>query len=191
MPGSSGMRVVGGTARGFKLRSPRRAAVRPTTDLVRNAIFSILGTQALEDGVAADLYAGTGTLGIEALSRGASSVDFVESHAGRCRDIRESLNELGLAREGRVHRGRVERVLDRLEPGYALALAAPPYDDDPWEELMTKMSDNGTLRAGGLLVTDHRWSLELAGSYGDLFRERERRYGDTTVSIYRAGVVDG
>ena len=184
-------RITGGTHRGRKVRSRKGPGLRPTLELVRAAIYSMVGDTVVVGGRVLDLYAGTGSLGMEALSRGASYVDFVESNNSRCRDIKDSLKDFGFAQHGSVHSGRVERVLNRLTPGYRLVLAAPPYDDDPWLELMNILCDNDILAAGGVVVADHRRSLELADSYSYLFRERKRRYGDTAVSIYKAGVGCG
>ena len=138
-----------------------------------------------------DLYAGTGALGIEALSRGALSVDFVESHQGRCLDIRKSLSELGLAQEGRVHRGKVEKVFDRLGQGYDLVFADPPYDQDPWDGLMSMLTGSQVLSEGGLVVAEHRRERRLAEAYGRLARVTQRRYGDTLISIYETGALHG
>ena len=130
-----------------------------------------------------DLYAGTGALGIEALSRGAGSVDFVESDAGRCRDIRANLEALGLAKRGKVQVGRVEKTLARLDGPFGLVLIDPPYDADPWREVMTQL-DGGMLEQEATVVAEHSSRLELAPAYGGLVRARSRRYGDTSVSVY-------
>lgn len=184
--GPDGMRISGGEDRGRRLRSAKSASLRPTSERVRGALFSIVGAGAVEGARVLDLYAGTGVLGIEALSRGASWADFVEVHAGRCRDIKASLAELGFADRARVHRGEVERALDSLEGGYGLVLADPPYDDEPWEGLMGRLEVRQLLDEGGLLVAEHHHKSELDDRYGGLVRQTERRYGDTSLSIYRA-----
>jgi 16S rRNA (guanine(966)-N(2))-methyltransferase RsmD len=137
-----------------------------------------------------DLFAGTGALGIEALSRGALHADFIELNAGRCRDIKASLEELGLEDYGNVRRGRVEKVLLKLGSRYRLVLAAPPYNDDPWSQMMNIISDKHILEDDGLVVTDHRKNVKLSHSYGRLFKQREKRYGDTVVTIYGIGELD-
>ena len=138
-----------------------------------------------------DLYAGTGALGIEALSRGALSVDFVESHPGRCQAIRQSLSELGMAQKGHVHKGKVEKAFGRLGQGYDLVFSDPPYDQDPWNSLMSMLAGNQMLREGGLVVAEHRRERQLAEAYGRLARVTGRRYGDTLISIYEAGAAHG
>jgi 16S rRNA (guanine(966)-N(2))-methyltransferase RsmD len=181
------LRITGGELRGRRLRSSDGAGLRPTSDRVRAAIFSILGREAVEGVRVLDLYAGTGALGIEALSRGAAWADFVEANARRCQQLRESLRELGLSdRIGGVYQARVERILDSLPGGYGLAFADPPYDMDVWEDLMGRLGADGLIADKGVVVAEHRHSTVLAESYGRLAQVTSRRYGDTAVSIYRA-----
>ena len=184
-------RFTGGRERGRRIRSPRGKRVRPTPERVRAAIFSIIGETAVKGARVLDLYAGTGALGMEALSRGACLADFVESHPGLCQDIRESLRELGLADQGHVYRGTVEKVLGRLGEGYGLVFADPPYDEDPWGCLMERLGGGGLLNEGAIVVAEHRRGRLLAEAYGRLGRIADRRYGDTLVSIYEAGAADG
>ena len=185
------MRITGGTYRGRRLRSTRGAGLRPTSDRVRGAIFSILGPKAVEGSRVLDLYAGTGALGIEALSRDAAWADFVEVNARRVRLIRDNLQELSLAAKSRVYQARTRRVLDTLQGGYGLVFADPPYDMDEWEPLMGRLGKGDLVRENGIAVVEHRWGTALAERYGTLFSVSRRRYGDTAVSIYNAGAVNG
>lgn len=180
-------RLTGGSHRGRLLRASRSAGLRPTSERVRAAVFSMIGPGAVEATGVLDLYAGTGALGIEALSRGAGSVDFVESDAGRCRDIRGNLEALGLANRGKVHVGRVERVLARLDGSFGLVLMDPPYGADPWDEVMTQLDEGEMLEQEAIVLAEHSSRLELAQAYGRLTRARSRRYGDTSVSVYSLG----
>ena len=180
-------RITGGSERGRLLRATRSSGLRPTSERVRAAVFSMIGPEAAESAFVLDLYAGTGALGIEALSRGAASVDFVESDAGRCRDIRANLEALGLADRGKVHVGRVERALARLEGSFGLVLIDPPYDTDPWDEVMTQLDEGGMLKQEAIVVAEHSSRLDLGQAYGRLARARSRRYGDTSVSVYDLG----
>lgn len=181
------MRITGGSERGRRLRSARGKGLRPTSERVRGAIFSMIGREAVEGVRVLDLYAGTGALGIEALSRGASWTDFVEAHAGRCRNIREALREMGLSGLGHVYHARVERALNALPGGYGLVLIDPSYDLDPWTALMERLDSGWFLNEGALVVAEHYQKRQLAERYGRLARITARRHGDTTVSIYRAG----
>ena len=186
-----GIRITGGSARGRRLHPGRGPGIRPTSQKVRAAIYSMIGVQAVEGARVLDLYAGTGALGIEALSRGALAADFVEAQHRRCQDIRESLREMGLADRSRVFRARVERALDRVAEEYDLVLIDPPYDLDPWESLMGRLCEGRLLKEGAIVVAEHGRRRELAEVYGRLVRSKSRRYGDTSISIYRAGPHHG
>ena len=183
-------RITGGSERGRRLRSTRGTGLRPTSERLRAAIFSMIGPSAVEDARVLDLYAGTGALGIEALSRGAAKADFVEADSRRCQDIRQSLRQMGLAERGHVYRARVEKGWRTLDGGYDLVLIDPPYDLDPWELVMERLSDGQMLNPGALVVAEHRYKNSLAGGYGALVRTRQRRHGDSSISIYAAGVAN-
>ena len=185
------LRITGGEHRGRRFRLPRGSDLRPTSDRVRVAVFSILGVDAVQGARALDLYAGSGALGLEALSRGAASVDFVEVNGRRCREIGRALALLGLGERGRVHNGRVERVLESLDGGHDLVFADPPYALDDWDGLMGALNRPGLLDAGGIMVAEHRRSTVMANEYGKMALLTRRHYGDTAISIYESGEVDG
>lgn len=134
-----------------------------------------------------DLYAGTGALGIEALSRGAAEAQFVEVDRMRCEYIRESVRSLGFAAQSRITRGDVKRVLQRIAGRYDLVFVDPPYAVDPWEAVMRGLQDQELLECGTLVVAEHASSRELVDRYGGLEIWKRRRYGDSTVSIYLNG----
>ncbi len=185
------LRITGGEHRGRRFSVPRGSDLRPTSDRVRSAVFSILGADAIRGVRALDLYAGSGALGFEALSRGAASVDFVESNGRRCRFIRQSLEEMGLSERGSVHNGKVERIMESLEGSYGLVFADPPYALDNWNELMRTMNRARFLIEGGIVVAEHRHNTELSEEFGRLALLTRRRYGDTAISMYEAGGMDG
>ena len=178
-------RISGGSRRGRRLRSTRGAGLRPTSESVRSAIFSLVGPDTVQGGRVLDLYSGTGALGIEALSRGASWADFVEANVGRCRSIRENLVDLGLDRQGHVYRARVERALDTVDGGYGLVLIDPPYDLDQWDSVMAKLDSGDILIDGAVVVAEYSAASSLADDYGRLALVTTRKYGDTSVSVYR------
>lgn len=134
-----------------------------------------------------DLYAGTGALGIEALSRGANSADFVESDAMRCKDIRDSVKEFGFAERSRVIRGSAERILGTIDGQYDLVFADPPYKTGPWEAVMQRLQARELLEKGAVVVSEHAQTYEIDDQYGGLEIWKQRRYGDTTVSIFVNG----
>ncbi len=158
---------------------------------MRAALFSILGAEAVDGAKVLDLFAGTGALGIEALSRGAARADFVEAHGGRCGEIRRSLEEFGLDETGRVYRGTVPRALDGLEGGYDLIFVDPPYDVEDWQGLMERIGEGNLMSDTGLVAVEHSSRRPLEGAYGRLARVERRTYGDTALSIFAIGGRDG
>jgi 16S rRNA (guanine966-N2)-methyltransferase len=169
------MRVVAGRYGGRTLKAPRSAGVRPTADRVREALFSILGPL---DGLAVlDLFAGTGALGIEAISRGAASCVFVDVDT---RPVRANLEALGI--EAEVRRG---RALSALRPGdhYDLVLLDPPYRDAArlGPELTEALPPVLNPSARVVSESDRRHPLALGLALRD-----ERRYGDTLIRIHTA-----
>ena len=180
-------RISGGSRRGRKLRSYGGAVLRPTSERVRSAIFSLIGPESVIGARVLDLYAGTGALGIEAMSRGADSAEFVESDSTRCTYIRRTVEDFGFAERSRIIRGRVEKVIHTLQARYDLVLADPPYGIDPWEMLMEGLQERNTLEEGAVVVAEHGKAYEMADSYGGLNIWKKRRYGDTAVSIFRNG----
>ncbi len=177
------VRIVSGRLRGRRLNINEGKGLRPTTERVRAAIFSVLG-ESVTGVRALDLFAGTGALGIEALSRGADSADFVESNRRRARQIGRSLDELGLGENGKVYQGRVEDTLRRLHGRYGLVLIGAPYDLKTWDMLLGEIG-GGLVDAGGALVAEYRHGTPLKERYGALVRNVSKRYGDTGVSVYR------
>ena len=182
------MRVVAGSAGGIPLRAPS-SDVRPTMDRVKGAIFSsladlIVGARVL------DLFAGSGALGIEALSRGAAVVDFVEKDRRAIASIESNLRETHLT--GRIHAVDVFSYLDRLAPpgAYDLIFADPPYAKQPGErdfapELLASAALHAALAPNGVFVLEHLPGAKLPlGKTWHCFREK--RYGATAVAFLRA-----
>ena len=156
-----GVRVIAGSAKGTKLRAPRAPSVRPMTDRVREALFSALGPQL--HGVVLDLYAGSGSLGIEALSRGADFAHFVESSPLAIRALRQNLEATGLLERARIHRTSVSAFLRRPPAEsrtFSLAFMDPPYKLDN-EKLSRELEDLLPLIAAGGAVCLHREKARL------------------------------
>lgn len=170
------MRIVAGRLGGRRLVVPRDARVRPTADRVREAWMSMVAPE-LPGARVLDLFAGSGALGLEALSRGAASAEFVEIAAGSLAALRDNIAALGLAAEARVHRGDALRFAERLRPGaYDLAFADPPYTTDAAERLATLFRRTPFAR---ILSVEHSADLALPG-------DDTRRYGDTALTFFRA-----
>lgn len=169
------MRIIAGRWKGHEIRPPPGRATRPTTDRVREAWMSAL-QHALPGATVLDLFAGSGALGLEALSRGAERVTFVERSGGALRALRANVERLGAGAEVEVVRGDAERYAAQLEAGaYDLALADPPYGEGYAEALLGQFLH--TPFAGWLWV-EHRSGEPLPELPGG----RTRRYGDTALT---------
>jgi 16S rRNA (guanine966-N2)-methyltransferase len=183
------LRIVGGALRGRKLDVPDQG-VRPTSERAREAIFDILGSAWTTGAAVLDLYAGTGALGVEALSRGAERADFVERDASVARRLRENLTALGIADHGRVvvadlDRGELPAELRGAGP-WNLVFLDPPYAGNGGARWLERLPGLEWPADGGLVIYEHRSGIELPPPPG-LTLVVERVYGDTAVSIYRAG----
>jgi 16S rRNA (guanine(966)-N(2))-methyltransferase RsmD len=174
-------RIVAGTARGRRLAAPRGTRTRPTSDKVRGAVFNVLG-QFFDGGDVLDLYAGTGALALEALSRGCTRAVCVEADRAAADIIAANAAACGLAGRVEVRRGRVLEVLPRLPRGaFALAFVDPPYDEGPEAALALL---EGALAPGGRAVAEHDARHPPAERYGALTLADRRAWGGTGVSIY-------
>jgi 16S rRNA (guanine(966)-N(2))-methyltransferase RsmD len=185
-----GVRVTGGRLRGRRLRCPARG-VRPTSDRVREALFARLGD--VRGMAVLDLYAGTGVLGAEAVSRGASSVVFVE-RAARCLSVlRTNLEALALGDVARVVAGDVSRSVRRLGRGgerFDLVLLDPPYGSDELRRALEALRGSGVLAVGARVVVEHGRRHPLPSVAG-LHTLDARRYGDTMITCLTAAEADG
>jgi 16S rRNA (guanine(966)-N(2))-methyltransferase RsmD len=184
------MRVIAGLARGLTLKGPPDAGTRATADKVRGAIFNVLAPY-MEGARALDLYAGTGALGIEALSRGALHCDFVERRHALVEIIRENLRRARFEDRGRPICGAVHQVLSTLTEVYDLILLDPPYDD-PDGPLWTRSPVIQRLLApDGIVVLEHSPRVAVGEDAGTLRFVRTRRYGDCAVSFWQQRVEGG
>jgi 16S rRNA (guanine966-N2)-methyltransferase len=170
------MRIVAGRFGGRRLVVPKDARVRPTADRVREAWMSILG-DTLHDARVLDLFAGSGALGLEALSRGAASVSFVELNPSSLRALEQNITTLGVQDAVTVHRGDAMRLAERLpEHAFDVVLADPPYTIDYAARLVALFRRHPF---GRILSVEHRSDHELAG-------DETRRYGDTAITFCHA-----
>lgn len=199
------MRVIAGTARGRPLRAPRDAPTRPTGDLVKGVVFSMLEAEAYkrgyepdEDGRLAaaiawprvlDLFAGSGALGIEALSRGAQHAQFVEQDRGAVEAIRANLRILGLEERATLIQQPAHRGLARVRRPVDLALLDPPYGDRAALDTVLDALDQAPdiLAPHAVLVLEQSVESEPPSRVGPLRLSRTRVHGRTRVSLYVPG----
>ena len=180
------MRVIAGRLGGRVLQAPRGTATRPTTDRVREALFSILGERVVGARVL-DLFAGSGALGIEALSRGASYAVFLDSSRAAVAAIKKNLAQLGLVGQGAVLNLPLSRARAALgaERPFDIVFCDPPWSDTtPAARLVQKLSTE-IMSPGALLVFEHRSSaaFDLSGE-APLMETDRRVWGDTAVSLF-------
>lgn len=183
------MRVIAGALGGRRLVAPRGLDTRPTADRVKEALFMAL--EPLTGLRVVDLYAGSGSLGIEALSRGAEFVDFADDDGRALEALRTNLRTLGLEERARARRLLLPRGVARIADALAaadLVLLDPPYGGDRALAALEALDGTGALRGGVRVVAEHGLRDVLPERVGRLARERERRYGQTLVTTYR--VVD-
>ncbi len=178
------MRVIGGSARGMTLKGPPDAGTRATADKVRGAIFNVLAARIAGARVL-DLFAGTGAIGIEALSRDALHCDFVERRHALCGIIRDNLARARLLEHGRVLQAEVPPVLPALRGPYDIVFADPPYGDLESLAIVSQPALHALLEANGIVVLEHSPRADVAGNVGPLRFVRTRRYGDSAVSMWQ------
>src|SRR2546423_7290347 len=174
------MRVIAGTARGVQLLAPRDRLTRPITDRVKETLFGILGERVVGARVL-DLYAGGGAIGIEALSRGAEAVTFVERGAPAVTALRANLERCHLADRATVLAADVLAFLDRGGArGHDLAILDPPYDERAILAPLQRLA--AQLELGGTVVVKHFWRTAVPEPPG-LVQERVRRFGETMLTF--------
>jgi 16S rRNA (guanine(966)-N(2))-methyltransferase RsmD len=175
------VRVIAGTARGIQLIAPRGKDTRPITDRVKETLFGILGDR-VPDARVLDLYAGSGAVGIEALSRGAASATFVERGRAALSTLRENVERAGVGERASVMGGDVLRFLESLPPDarFDLAVLDPPYEErnigTPLERLLPHLAP------GGIVVVKHFWRTDVTAAPG-LAQLRVRRFGETALTF--------
>ncbi len=182
------LRIVGGNMSGRRIAAPLGKHTRPTSERVREGIFNVLRTQLrLEGARVLDLFAGSGALGIEALSRGAAQVTLVESHGRTAGVIKTNLKRLGIdAQAARVITAPVESWLAKSKPAapFSLVLLDPPYDYSDHDRLLALLASAPAVSADAVIVLETGRDRSLAPpSSLDLIRTK--RYGDTKVSFFR------
>ncbi len=179
------MRVITGSAKGHKLKGPPDNGTRPMIDRVKESLFAILTGYDVLAGRVLDLFAGTGSIGIEFLSRGAAWADFVEQRAALCKVIRENLVHTKLADRAKIHQSPVEAFVAQAgrEP-YDIIVMDPPYASPTIEATIMAVASSRLPRDGTLLVVGHWPRLTLQERYGHFVQLTSRTLGDSSFSIY-------
>ena len=180
------IRVIAGTARGIRLEAGAGKRVRPTLDRVREAAFSILMPR-LDGCRFADLFAGSGANGIEALSRGAAHCAFVDNYRDSLDMIERNLAKARLDASAACYRLALPQGMAQLrdrEPPFDLIYADPPFDFENYEELMTHLAEHALLAPQGTAIIEHATDCPMIETAGDLTRTRQCTYGTVTLSFF-------
>lgn len=179
------MRIIGGDFRGRKLLPIRGRHIRPTSDRTRESVFNIL-RHRVRDARVLDLFAGTGALGIEALSRGAASAVFIDLAGKAVAAIQANIDRVGLTEKARIIRWDIRKNLAPLEresPAFDLVFMDPPYADHLAEKSLKHLADSGVLRPGAVVVIEHAGDEPLPETVWGFTRTDRRRYGKSFVTF--------
>jgi 16S rRNA (guanine966-N2)-methyltransferase len=182
------MRVTGGKVKGTHLKTLPRHSIRPTTSVVRQAIFSLLENSTTNWCQVLDLYAGSGALGIEALSRRAEWVDFVDYRRSCCDIIRANLEKIGELQRAHIYCCSVSKALGFLNNSYDIIFIDPPYSDPSTNNLLINLAKSKLLGENSTIVLCHANRFPLNSDYDGLHLVKQRRYGDTFIFIYQKEV---
>ena len=178
------MRVVSGLARGVELKTPNGMKTRPTSDRVKEAIFSIIQFDIPGSSVL-DLFGGTGQLGIEALSRGANSALFVDLREDACALIRENLKRTKFVGQATVVKSDYLSFLMRCKSKFNIIILDPPYAEEFLENSLKMITEIDILESSGIIVAEHSADKVISADFGDFYSARQYKYGNTMVTIYR------
>jgi 16S rRNA (guanine966-N2)-methyltransferase len=181
------MRVTGGRLKGRELFGPKSAEIRPMRDQVRTALYNILG-DVIEGSLFLDLFAGTGSVGIEALSRGARHAVFVDSSARAVQIIHKNLQQLDLTKQASVYREDVFQALESLSQRgqrFDLVFVGPPYGLGLADGTLAKIAELSVLNPDAMVVTEIFKKEMMQDHYGALGLFDERLYGDNRMKFYR------
>ena len=186
------MRVIAGTYRSRILKSLKGRALRPTSDRLRETLFNVLGADVAGSRLL-DLFAGTGAIGIEALSRGAVEVVFIENHAPAAALIRRNLESIGVRKGATVLAADVVRGLEKLASEkrgetccFDFIFLDPPYDSaNDYARVLESLGSGNLLSPSGLVIAEHRRNFDLPDGMGALQCYRVLKQGDVALSFYR------
>lgn len=178
------MRVITGKARGVALKTPDGMLTRPTSDRVKEALFSVIQFD-IPGAVVLDLFGGTGQLGIEALSRGAKRAVFVDHQAKACDLIKENLRRTKFTSDAQVVRVDYLEYLKRTREKFNIVFLDPPYAEIFLENALKCITEIDILQSNGIIVTERPLEKELPYEFPGYVRSRDYKYGKTLITLYR------
>lgn len=178
------MRIITGAYRGRRLETPRGFSVRPTSEKVKEAIFSMISAE-INEAIVLDLFAGTGNLGLEALSRGAKHCYFIDNERESVRLLKSNISYCKADNESTVFVGDFKYAMSRIKDPIDLAFLDPPYEGKILDEALFKVSEEGFMSPDGIVVTEHGPKKSMPDTIGALEKIKEKKYGQVHVTIYR------
>ena len=176
------MRIISGSCKGRKLYSPEGTQIRPTGDKVKGAVFSMLG-EHVENAIVLDLFAGTGNLGLEALSRGARKCYFCDIAPESIRLLKKNIDLCNVAIKSEIIIGSFERALGRIKDKLDLIFLDPPHDKDLFILGLEAIRNAESLRQDGIVVVEYQADSKLPEDIRGFTRLRERHYGRTRIAL--------
>lgn len=188
------MRIIAGTYRGRRLKTLKGGHLRPTSDQLRETLFDVLGP-SVQGSKFLDAYAGSGAVGLEAMSRGAAEVVFIEHHRAASDLIRQNLARLGIPSGYRLMTCTALTGLERLAAGGArfdFIFLDPPYDAiREYHHALRQMARSNLVAPAGRVIAEHSRRMVLEEEYGALHRSRTLKHGDAELTFYRMGELHG
>ena len=178
------MRVITGKARGTVLKTPEGSKTRPTTDRVKEAVFSIIQFQ-IPGAKVLDLFAGTGQLGIEALSRGAKNAVFVDEAEAACALVRENLRRTKLQDYAKIIRSDYLRYLESCRDQFDIIFLDPPYAEVYLENSLKFITEIDILQTGGIIIAEYPVGKEFSWDFPGFSRSKDYKYGNTVLTVFR------
>lgn len=177
------LRVITGKYKGRKLEAPEDYNVRPTTDKVKEAVFDILMND-IYGSTCCDLFAGSGSLGIEALSRGAQMCWFCDSDRNSIRLIKKNISIVGASSEARVVTGDYKKCLRKIDGKIDIFFVDPPYESGLYETVLSQIDILDLLSDEGIIITEHDSRQDMPDQIGNLVKTKVKKYGRTVLSLY-------
>lgn len=181
------MRVVAGQRKGMSLKSAAGNTTRPTTDKVKESLFNIIGP-FFDGGIVLDLFAGSGGLGLECLSRGAERAIFVEKDAKAFQCLQENIKKCRYEDNSETFRTDAKRAVKgfiKRDEQLSMVFLDPPYHKQEYYDLVNILVENDKIATDGIILCEHAKDVKLPASYGPFTLAREEAYGDIIISIYR------
>lgn len=181
------MRVISGKVRGLKLNAPKNDDVRPTTDRVKESLFNMINSYMMESDIL-DLFAGTGSLGIECLSRGANKCVFVDSSKDSIAIVKSNVKKARVENESVILNSDFKSAIKSLSlknQQFDVIFMDPPYYKNMFSDALTAVDSNNLLKEDGIIIVEHDTKDKFPDSIGRLYKSRDKKYGNTTITFYK------